>query len=62
MLFGNLDIEKSSEIRKLCKTIVRSFLKEHGAIDIHTEGNILRDYICVYITPTEKKNETKLYK
>jgi hypothetical protein len=57
MLFKNLDIEKSSEIRKLCKTIVRNFLKENNAIDIHKEGNILRDYICVYINDMEQEKK-----
>jgi hypothetical protein len=57
MLFENLDIEKSSEILKLCKTIVRSFLNEHEAIDIHKECNILRDYICVYINDMEQEKK-----
>ena len=60
MLFKNLDIEKSSEIHKLCKTIVRNFLKVHGSIDIHKEGNILRDYICVYINDMEQEKKNAI--
>lgn len=62
MLFKNLDIESSSEIRKLCKTIVRSFLKENEGFEVEKEYNALRDYICVYINGmNQEKKKAIMY-
>lgn len=62
MLFENLNIEKSTEIRKLCKTIVRSFLKDNESFEMLKEYNALRDFVCIYINNMNKeKKNTIMY-